>query len=385
MSIRKEALFSQAFVQLNEAYENREKAAEEWKKQGKKVVGILGADVPEELLLAADLMPYPIYGEAEADLTETNQYLEFSFPLTVRAQFAKILTGTNRNLTDYLVIGNSTDAMVRIYYYIRELKQLEPEREIPELYFIDWLFTRFRMHQIRNEDTLEKFRKELSNWTGREITEEQIKAAAEICNENRAALKQIGALRRQGKIAGTEALIIIGSGFYMRKEVHTKLVREVASDAESWPKAPGVPLFVTGSPQEHKDFYEQIEALGGNVVSEDHDWGDRYWNREVNTDLSAVKGIVDRYMLRQAGTKRAFVSERIEAVCEAVRTCGARGMISCTYQYDDAPSWDFPRQTEALQKMGVPTLQLSGQPYGAKRGGKTENAVKQLIAQIKEA
>lgn len=385
MSIRKEALCSNAFQQLNAAYENREKAAETWKARGKKVVGVLGADVPEELLLAADLMPYPIYGEPEMDLTETNQYLEFAFPLTVRAQFGKILAGTNRDIMDYLVISNSTDAMVRIYYYIREMKQLEPERKISELYFIDWLFTRFRMHQIRNEETLEKFRNTLSDWIGRKITDEQIKAAAVVCNENREALKQIGALRRQGKVTGTEALTIIGAGFYMDKKEHTRLVCEVAAEAESWPEVNGVPLFVTGSPQEHRDFYEQVEAWGGNVVSEDHDWGDRYWNRDVNTQIAPIKSIVDRYMLRQAGTKRAFVSERTEAVCEAVQACGAGGMISYTYQYDDAPSWDFPKQAKALEKTGVKALQLSGQPYSVKNNSKAENAVKQLIAQVKGA
>ncbi len=385
MSIRKEALQNEAFQQLKERYDDRTISAKEWKKEGKKVVGTLGADVPDELLVAADLLAYPIFGEPGQELAETDQYLEFSFPLPVRAQFEKILSGADGDLLDYLVIANSTDAFVRIYYYIRELKQLEPERQIPPLYFIDWLFTKARMHQIRNESVLEQFRQTLSQWSERKITNESIKNAAAICNRNRAALEEMGQLRRKGRILGSEALVIIGAGLYMPKEKHTKLVRELLKDAQHWPKADSAAIFVTGSVQEHGYLYENIERWGGNVVSEDHDFGDRSWNKQTNIDLSPIKGIVDRYMLRITGTKRAFVSERTESVCRNAQQCGAKGVISYTFQYDDAPSWDFPKQAKALAAKGIQSLQLWQQPYEVESDHKSEQVLKQFLEQIREA
>lgn len=384
MSIRKQALENNAFAQLKYAYDNRKQAASAWKAQGKKVVGVLGFDVPDELLMAADMMPYQIHGNPEGVVDETDKYLEFSFPPVIKSQFEKVIRGEDADIADYLVIANSTDAILRIYYYIREVKALEPEKKIPEIYFIDWVFTRFRMHQIRNETVIGEFRKQLEKWSGKEITDEAITAAAEICNKNRRLLGKVSELRRQGKINGAEALVIIGAAYYMEKEAHSRLLEELIEVAASWNVCDGEKVFVTGSVQEYTDFYELLEENGMYAVSEDHDYGDRYHNRQMNTEIAPIKGIVDRYMLRSAGTKRAFVSERVDAVCSAVRECGAKGVISYTHRYDDAPSWDFPEQKKALTEMNVKSLQLSNQNYKLVKDVRLADTLKAFAQQIKE-
>lgn len=384
MSIRKDALENKAFMQMKAVYDNREAVVREWKAQGKKVIGTLGYDVPEELVMAAGMMSYGIYADNDQDLSGIDRYLEFSFPPAVRGQFAKIIDGSDKELMDYLVIGNSTDVMVRIYYYIREVKALEPERNVPELYFIDWLFTKYRMHQLRNETIISDFRKQLEVWSGKEITDSAIKEASEICNENRTLLERISHLRKEGHITGSEALIIIGSSMYMEKQKHSELLKELLTDAADWEKTALVKVFVTGSAHEHADFYEMLEDAGMTAVSEDHDWGDRYWNKATDTKLTPVKGIVDRYMLRSAGVKRSFVSERVKEVCDSVEKCGAQGMILYTHDYDDAPSWDFPEQSKALAEMNVKTMQLSRQQYDVKNNPEIPGLLQAFCNEIKE-
>ena len=194
MTIRKEALNSKAFQKLKEIYDNRESIARDWTAHGKKVAGILGWDVPEELLMAADILPYRIYGTPDISMKEADQYLEFAFPPVLRSQFEKIIDGANADLMDCLIISNSTDALVRIYYYIREVAALEPEKPIPELYFIDWLFTRFRMHQVRNEKIVGQFREKLEAWSGKKLDDQEILKAADQCNRNRELLEKMAAL-----------------------------------------------------------------------------------------------------------------------------------------------------------------------------------------------
>ena len=126
------------------------------------------------------------------------------------------------------------------------------EKPVPPVEFIDWLFTRNRLHQVRNEQTLELFRQTVERWAGRAITNEEIAAAGAICNENRQALREMAALRRcaQPRITGSEALVIIGSAFFMERSAHTALVRQVVTDAQSWPVLHGPRVFFTGSNQE---------------------------------------------------------------------------------------------------------------------------------------
>ena len=111
MSIRNCALESKAFTALKEVWDHRDAEAAKWRAQGKKVVGKLGFDVPDELLIAADMLPVQIYADPDRSLEETNKYLEYAFEPVVRAQFEKLIDGTYGEQLDALAISNSTDVV----------------------------------------------------------------------------------------------------------------------------------------------------------------------------------------------------------------------------------------------------------------------------------
>ncbi len=347
-----------AFRGLLRAYENREEAALSVKAAGGKIVGKLGCDVPDELLLAGGLFPVQVYADPARPLTETDKLLEYAFDPVVRAQFEKLVDGTYFKLLDALAVSNSTDVLIRIYLYLRELRRSEPERPVPETEFIDWLFTRNRLHQARNELTLRLFRETAERWAGRPIREEELLEAAKLCNADKAALRRVQALRNAGRVSGCEALVIIGSGFFMERAEHTALVNAAAEAAADWPVIEAPKVFFTGSNQEDLSLYERIEAAGLLVVSEDHDWGARVYDRDFNLAYTPLRALVDCYMLREFSSKKAFVSQRVEALRREVRACGAEGVLFCTNQYEEAASWDYPSQKQALKAEGIGTLGL---------------------------
>jgi benzoyl-CoA reductase/2-hydroxyglutaryl-CoA dehydratase subunit BcrC/BadD/HgdB len=363
VAIRDKALKSSAFAALKDIYDNRESYLIEAKTKGRKVVGTLGCDVPDEILMAAGYLPVRLYADKEPDLKDANQYLEFSFDPVIRAQFQKIVDGTYYDLVDRIVISNSTDALIRIYFYLREVHHIEPEKKVPPVYFIDWLFTRTRMHQVRNEGTIKRFIEEVESWSGTALTDSEIRAASEVCNENRAALRRFSALRKgmDATVNSSEALVVIGSSLFMDKKDHTELVNKVIEDAKSWEKLSSPKIYMTGSVQENTELYDLVEAEGGCIVSEDHDWGDRHMDRDVNTGIDPVRGIVDRYMLRMFSSKKAFVSQRVEALADAVEASGAEGVLFYLRIYEDSPSWDFPEQNKRLKAMGKKVAYLAKQ------------------------
>ena len=346
---------SKAFLALKDAYDHREKGAAAARAAGAKVVGELGFDVPEELVLAAGMFPVRIYADPGKSLEETDKYLEYSFEPVVRAQFEKIIDGTYGSQLDYLAISNSTDVIIRIFLYLRELKRVEPEKPVPPITFIDWLFTRHRLHQMRDEFVIDLFKKQLEEWAGREITDEQIREAGAVLNENRRALRQMAQLRhgQEVRISGSEAMVIIGAGFFMDKKEHTALVKQVTEDAKSWPVLEGPRVFYTGANHEDLALYEKIEAAGLVIVGEDTDWGDRSYDRDYNPELPVIRGVVDRYLFREFSAKKAFVSQRVEALDREVNAAGAEGVIFYTNQYDEVATWDMPKQRKSLESRGI--------------------------------
>ena len=204
VSIRDCALKSKAFLALKEVYDHREAVAAQWRAAGKKVIGTLGGDVPDELILAAGMLPVRICAVPGQALTETDKYLEQAFDPLVRAQFQRIVDGTYAKEIDALAISNSTDVLIRVFLYLREIHRVEPEKAVPPVAFIDWLFTRHRLHQSRDELVIQLFKQQVEAWAGREVTDAQVRAAGRICNENRRALREMSALRhgQQVRISG---------------------------------------------------------------------------------------------------------------------------------------------------------------------------------------
>ncbi len=355
MSIRKCALESKAFTALKEVYDHRDAPAAAWRAEGKKVVGKLGFDVPDELLIAAGMLPVQVYADPERSLDETNKYLEYAFEPVVRAQFEKLIDGTYGEQLDALAISNSTDVVIRIFLYLRELHRVEPEKNLPPFAFIDWLFTRTSRHQARNEFVINLFRKQVEEWAGREVTDEEIREAGKICNENRAALREMAELRHgeEVHISGSEAAVIIGAGLFMERKAHTELVRQVTEDAKTWPVLEGPRVFYTGAEQEDTSLYEKIEAQGMVIVGEDTNWGDRCYNRDYNPDYPATRALVDRYMLREFSAKKAFVSQRVEALDREVDEARAEAVIFYTNLYDEVATWDMPNQRKSLSSRGI--------------------------------
>lgn len=385
MSIRPCALESKAFQALKDVYDHRDNPAREWRRQGKKVLGVLGCDVPDELVMAAGMLPVHICADPDRPLTETDKYLEHAFDPLVRAQFEKLVDGTYGELVDYLAISNSTDIVIRVFLYLRELRRVEPQVPVPPLTFIDWLFTRHQVIQRHNEMTVGLFKAQLEEWIGREITREEMENAARVCNADRKALREMAALRHgpEPRISGSEALVIIGAGLFMEKEQHARLVRQVVEEAGSWPVLTGPRVYYTGANQEDTVLYGKLEELGLVVVGEDTDWGDRYYDRDYNLDYSPIRAIVDRYMLREFSAKKAFVPQRVEALDREVTAAGAQGVIFYTNKYDEVATWDMPNQRKMLEGKGLKHVTFGRMDWPVARNEALDEKLAAFAAEMK--
>lgn len=352
------------FDELTRAYRERDSFALEWKSQGRQVVGCLGSDVPEELLIAAGILPVRVCGDPEANLEAADRYIERAFDPVVRSQFMRIVDGSYSYL-DHLIISNSSDALVRVFYYLRELRRIEPSLPIPDLYFFDFLHTRYRTSALYNRDRARDLKRVVESWCGRPIAATDLAEAIATCNENRRSLQELAAFRAPGapRVSGVQALQVIGASMFLPREEHSRLLRTFLTEADENPALPGIRLFVTGSVQDHVQFYELVESCGAVVVGEDHDWGTRHFAGEIDTAADPIDGIVDHYHLRQPSAHQATVSERVKALVEQVSAADAQGVIVFIYEADDAPSWDFPEQRKALEAAGIPMLLLDRQPY----------------------
>ncbi|MBQ9889827.1 MAG: 2-hydroxyacyl-CoA dehydratase [Firmicutes bacterium] len=366
MKVRGCAKKSKAFTSLLDVYTNRDQYAVEAKKKGKTVIAVFGSDVPVEILHAAGMLPVQVYGGKNLDLTAADKYLEYAFDPCIRSQFEKMVDGTYSNLVDFVVMSRSSDALTRVFYYLREIRLTEPDVPVPPVYFIEQFFLRNFDNQRKNITRFNKFRKVVEAWAARELRDEEIWESCRLYNEDRQYLRDFSALRHgeHPTVLGSEFLVAVGASMFMPVEKHIELMKQLLEDAKAWDEVKAVNIFLTGSAQEDTDLYEQIEALGGNVTAEDHDWGDRYAAMDIDLNMiTPERALVDRYWLRTPSTKHALIRDRVASVvADSERGEVSKGLIF-VHQYEESPSWDYPSQIKALKDRGIECLALTKQKY----------------------
>jgi len=377
-----------ALERLKSVYLGEERPDVFWKQNGGVVVGWWGEDVPEELLVAAGCLPVRIRGVRDSGnvgFPSADKYLERGFDVLVRARFERLAGGEYAYL-DRIVLSNSSDALVRVFYYLRALRATEPEVRVPEPYFYDFMHSRSRMAALYNRARAVELKKAVESWTGKTVSADDLARAVAVCNENRRLLAKLTEWRTADppRIGGATALCVIGAAAAMPKEEHSRLLRVVLEEAPSFPPLSGVRVFVTGSAHDGPDVYELIESCGAVVVGEDHETGNRYFEGLVAEDADPIDAIVDRYHLRSPESTRSTVSERVAALVEQVRRCRAQAVVAYIHAADDAPSWDAPEQAKALASAGVPMLVLDRRPPGLPDEDELRGRIAEFLASVRK-
>jgi benzoyl-CoA reductase/2-hydroxyglutaryl-CoA dehydratase subunit BcrC/BadD/HgdB len=149
-------------------YKRRDLAAREWKEKGGKVVGYLSDDVPEEMIRAAGFFPFRISGDPWGGTEEADRYTEPFYDPSVRSILNMLLTG-RYDFLDFIVIPHSSDAILKLYYHLRDIRQMDSTLKLPDLHLFDILHTRFWMTGLYIRDRVRELKKKLEEWSGKEI------------------------------------------------------------------------------------------------------------------------------------------------------------------------------------------------------------------------
>jgi benzoyl-CoA reductase/2-hydroxyglutaryl-CoA dehydratase subunit BcrC/BadD/HgdB len=369
------------FEEFQKHYHHQDLAAREWKEKGGRVVGYFCDSVPEELILAAGFFPLRISGDPMNGMELARQQ-DFPNDMEIEgfvlSMLNRILTG-QYDFVDYLVIPHTRDTISKLYQVLASVKESNSTLKLPELYFFDVLRTTFYTSQLYNRDSVIEFKEKLEEWSGKEISTEQLAQAIAITNENRMLLKKVAELRAgtPPRLSGVEALQIIGSSMFMLKNEHNTLLRKYLNDVEKLPFRDGVRLFFGGSPQDNLQLYQILESFNATVVGEDNCWGNRYSDVPVETTIkNPLDAIVDRYNRKSPCPLTFPLRRRVEYCVNSAQDVNAQGAIFYSQEYDPQ-AWDIPDEIKALKAKGIPALYLKKQPY-------VISDIEQLKARIEE-
>ena len=341
-----------------EIYEKRHEYAKGWK-QGHsegKVLGYMCSYFPEEIFYAAGVLPVRILGSHEPqNVTEPHIFGMFC-PFS-RDVLAQGLQGRYDYLdavgTAYpcMHLGQAFDSWVLHvtpkYFYVDMPTRVQSSYAFPFLLGL-----------------LEETKRKVEEWVGKEITDEDLKEAVEVYNENRSLLMQLYDLRKAGDVplTGTESMYITTANLFMDKRDANKLLKETIEEELSERKAKGADdtrLMIIGSENDDIKFLEMVESFSAVLVTDDHCTGSRYFWNKVSLQDGPLKGIAQRYIERPVCPQRDYPDRlRLPHLLQLAKDWDVEGVIIIQQKFCDPHEFDKVALVEFFKEHDIATLYL---------------------------
>lgn len=338
-------------------YEHRHEYARDWKQRtGGKVIGTFCTYVPEEILVAANILPVRILGSHEPqDVTEPHIFGMFC-PFC-RDALAQGLKG-RFNYLNGVVLAHSC------IHFRQTFNSWRIHLPVDFSYYIPMPNTVQTPHnRAYHKSEVEKFKDAVEKYIGRPITEQNLDRGIEVLNRNRRLLRKVYEYRKldDPPLTGEEAMYVAVTSQFIDKEEHSDALEAVLKQLPNrkLSREPGIRLMAVGSENDDAEFFRMVEAVGGTVVIDEQCAGSRYfWNESVpNGDGLAV--IANRYLDRPPCPVKDYPSHsRFQHVLNLAKDYRAQGAIIMQEKFCDPHEGDNPRLKKYLEENGIPTLSL---------------------------
>jgi benzoyl-CoA reductase/2-hydroxyglutaryl-CoA dehydratase subunit BcrC/BadD/HgdB len=310
-------------------------------------IGVIGADVPRQLVLAAGATPMRIFGSWSQPYSSEASELLGAVDAVAPRILDEVLSGAHDDVAG-LIVCNDSAADLRIFYVLRILSE---RGRVP-----------FPVHLLdaprgggasrdrfvgRQYDRLVAFCESL---TGDRVDTASLQRAARRERELGRALTDLRARRRARECSGAAALAAYLAAATLQPDQSTEIA-DTAIEARG-----GEPVFVTGSAHPDASVYDVIEAAGLVVVGEDHDTGDAAWIGDAvdSGDLDeAIAQLAQRHAARPPLAARSRTRERAAALDRRLAETGASGVLALARDLDDGPVWDLAGQRLVVEQRGL--------------------------------
>ncbi|MHC4414338.1 MAG: benzoyl-CoA reductase, bzd-type, subunit N [Planctomycetota bacterium] len=344
------------FDRFAEWYNDRHDYARAWKeKTGGKVMGYFCTYVPEEILVAADILPVRILGSHEPQ-SVTEPHIFGMFCPFCRDCLAQGLKGRYEYL-DGLMIAQSC-------LHIRQAFTSWIEH-VP----VGWSYYLPMPNHVQSKaarpyliEELRLFKKAVQEWTGRQITEADLDRGIEVCNDFRSGLHALYETRKveDPPLNGVEAMYTVVSGQLVDKAEHATALKASLAKLDGRARGEvGVRLMILGSENDDIELVEMVESCGSTVVADDHCTGTRYFWNNVDPVEDRLAAIAERYLRRPPCPSKDWpVRTRVGHILDIAEEWNVQGAVILQQKFCDPHEADVPAITESLKAKGIPTLFL---------------------------
>ncbi len=354
----------------------------EWKKQGKKVLGYVCSYLPEEILYAADILPFRITGRGCTDTSQADSYLT-----RVNCSFSRccleLAFGGKYNFLDGAVFINGCDHIRRAFDNWQAHSSA-----LPFMYILPVPHVINAGGFAWYKEEVVKVKKVVEERFGVQISNDKLSEAIQIYNQSRRLLQKLYDLRAGDNppVTGAETLAILAACAAMPKDEFNRLLSKALEEVATRqsPANGKLRLLIAGSVMDDPEFIRNVEELGAIVVSDALCFGARSFSALTEESEEPLEALAKRYYYRVPCPRMAGqYKERFNFVKQQAERARVDGVILEYIKFCDLHGTDNALLKLDLEKMGIPAIELERQYGPLADAGRIRTRVQAFLERIR--
>ena len=332
-----------------------------YKAEGKKCIGVLPYYAPEELVEAAGMVPFGMWGSNKKTIARAKEYCATFYCTIAQLALEMLLDGTMDEL-DGLITPTICDTLRPMSQNFR----VSIGDKIPTIFlahpqnrFAPWGL-QFCIDQYTN------VRNELNKIAGHEMTDEDIRAAIVLYNKARAARREFVKLANDhcDVITATKRSAVLKAAWFMTKAEYTEKLVALNAELAALPVCEwkGVKVVTSGiicdNPELLKIFDDNNIAIAADDVAHETRAFRVDASEEGDPMMALAQQFADQDYEVLLYDPQSSKNRRGEFVANMVKESGAQGLILFMQQFCDPEEMEYPYLKKALDEAGIPHIKL---------------------------
>lgn len=338
---------------------NPRKQLDKYLAEGKKAVGIFPYYAPEEIVYAAGIVPFGVWGGQGPIEQAKNYFPTFYYSLALRC-LEMALDGTLDGLSASMI--TTLDDTLRPF---SQNYKVSAGRKIPMIFLNHGQHRKEEFGKKYNARIFNNAKEELEKICDVQITDENLKKAFEVYNENRAEKRKfikLAAIHPQS-IKASDRSNVLKSSYFMLKHEHTELLKKLNAELEAIPEESwdGVKVVTSGVITDNPGLLEVFDNYKVCVVADDVAHESRAL--KVDIDLSIedpMLALADQFarMDEDPILYDPDIYKRPKYVLDLVKDNKADGCLLFMMNFNDTEEMEYPSLKQAFDAAKVPLIKM---------------------------
>lgn len=334
-----------------------------YKAQGKKAIGVLPYYAPEELVYAAGMVPFGVWGTNDKNISLAKEYCA-TFYCTIAQLALEMMLGGTLDGLDGIITPAICDTLRPMTQNFRVAAK---DRNKMPIIFLAHPQNRFDAAGLQFcADQYNNVRAELEKIAGHAISDADITNAIKVYNASRKARREFVKLASAhcDVITPTIRSAVLKASWFMLKDEYTKKLEELNAEIAKLPACDwkGVKVVISGIIYDSPALLKALEDNQVAIAADDVAHESRSFRIDAPETGDPVMALAQQFANIDCDVllydPESSKNNRGEFVAKMVKESGAQGLILFMQQFCDPEEMEYPDLKKALDAAKIPHIKI---------------------------